>query len=55
MISLSKDGRRIFWELARKFKQSMQEEVERLDAYEFLMGAEHLHELFPKSSGFCAD
>jgi hypothetical protein len=51
MISLSKDGTTDFWELARKFKQSMQEEVERLDAYEFLMGAEHLHAVVPKIVG----
>ncbi|NYF79597.1 condensation domain-containing protein [Granulicella arctica] len=48
MLSLSTDQGDDFWGLAKKLKQSMLEEVERLDAYEYLMAAEHLHAAIPK-------
>lgn len=42
-LSLSGDSQEEFWSLARKLKQSMSKKVERLNAYEHLMAAEHLH------------
>ena len=51
VLSLSKDPKMDFWGLARALKQSMQEEVEKLNAYEFLIGAEHLRPFVPKLVG----
>jgi NRPS condensation-like uncharacterized protein len=47
-MALGRDRQSGFWELARKFKQSMSKKIERLNAFEHLMTAEHLHASVPK-------
>lgn len=42
-LALDRDSNVDFWTMARKLKQLMSRRVERLNAFEHLMAAEHLH------------
>ena len=47
-LALDRDTQADFWTLAKRFKQLMSRKIDRLDAFEHLIAAEHLHASVPK-------